>query len=83
MLFRSWRGLNDNQLLRRYERERKNALAPVAIACDGLQRLFAHPNAALATLRNWGFASLERCPQLNNFLIDKASGNDNPFELMH
>ncbi len=78
-----WRGLNDNQLLRRYERERKNALAPVAIACDGLQRLFAHPNAALATLRNWGFASLERWPQLKNFLIDKASGNDNPFELMH
>ena len=76
-----WRGLNDNHLLRRYERERKNALAPVALACDELQRLFAHPNATLATLRNWGFASLERWPKMKNFLIERASSDHNPFEL--
>ncbi len=76
-----WRGLNDTHALRRYERERKNALAPVAFACDGLQRLFAHPSTALASLRNWGFASLERWPRVKDLLIERASSDHNPFEL--
>jgi ubiquinone biosynthesis UbiH/UbiF/VisC/COQ6 family hydroxylase len=75
-----WRGLNDRHLLRRYERERKNALRHVALACDGLQRLFAHPSPALASFRNWGFASLERWSAMKNFLIERASSDQNPFE---
>jgi 2-polyprenyl-6-methoxyphenol hydroxylase-like FAD-dependent oxidoreductase len=77
-----WRGLNDPHTLRRYERERKNAIAPVAFACDALQRLFAHPNTALASFRNWGFSSLERWPRMKNFLIERASSDHNPFELV-
>lgn len=49
-----WRSVGDRHFLRRYERARKANMAPTWAACDGLQRLFAHPNASVQALRNWG-----------------------------
>ena len=49
-----WRSVGDRYFLRRYERARKANMAPTWAACDGLQRLFAHPDASVQALRNWG-----------------------------
>jgi 2-polyprenyl-6-methoxyphenol hydroxylase-like FAD-dependent oxidoreductase len=38
-----WRSPADLKLLRQYERERKASLAPMGLAMDGLQQLFARP----------------------------------------
>lgn len=49
-----WRSPGDIKLLRQYERERKASLAPMGLAMDGLQQLFAPPRSALHRCCNWG-----------------------------
>lgn len=71
-----WRSVADLRLLRRYERERKAALLPMALATDGLQQLFARQEGPVQTLRNWGMKGFELSGPLKNFVARQAMGMD-------
>jgi 2-polyprenyl-6-methoxyphenol hydroxylase-like FAD-dependent oxidoreductase len=55
-----WRSVGDRSFMRRYERARKADMVPTWLACDGLQRLFAHPHPSMQALRNWGMNGFNR-----------------------
>jgi 2-polyprenyl-6-methoxyphenol hydroxylase-like FAD-dependent oxidoreductase len=67
-----WRSIDDRFLLRRYERARKAGLQATWLACDSLQRLFNHPNAAVQTLRNWGLNSFNQFAPLKQWTVQQA-----------
>ena len=69
-----WRSVGDPRLLRRYERSRKAGLVPMRAATDGLQRLFAHDNDTVKTLRNWGLRGFERSGPLKTWAVRQAMG---------
>ncbi|MPS92636.1 MAG: ubiquinone biosynthesis protein UbiH [Comamonas sp.] len=69
-----WRSPADLKLLRRYERERKAALAPMGLAMDGLQQLFARPEVPVQMLRNWGMKGFERSGPLKAWMARQAMG---------
>lgn len=62
----------DYQLLRRYERARKEDILAMELATDSLQRLFNNSNPTLARLRNLGFGITDHLPLLKNRLIQHA-----------
>ena len=67
-----WRDVDDIFFLRRYERERKAGLLPTWLACDGLQRLFSHPNTIAQYLRNWGMNSFNQLSHLKQWTVHQA-----------
>ena len=67
-----WRGVDDVHLLRRYERARKADMQGVWLACDGLQRLFNHPNTLVQQLRNWGMNSFNQLSPLKQLTVQQA-----------
>ena len=67
-----WRSAGDRHLLRRYERARKANMLPTWLACDSLQRLFAHPNASVQTLRNWGMSGFDSLAPLKRWTMQQA-----------
>ncbi len=67
-----WRSAGDRYFLRRYERARKADMMPTWLACDGLQRLFAHPNASVQSLRNWGMKSFDGLAHLKRWTMQQA-----------
>jgi 2-polyprenyl-6-methoxyphenol hydroxylase-like FAD-dependent oxidoreductase len=67
-----WRSAGDRYFLRRYERARKADMLPTWLACDGLQRLFAHPNASVQSLRNWGMKSFDGLAHLKRWTMQQA-----------
>jgi 2-polyprenyl-6-methoxyphenol hydroxylase-like FAD-dependent oxidoreductase len=67
-----WRTLNDRHLLRRYERTRKADMQATWLACDGLQRLFSHPNASVQAVRNWGLSAFDRCGPVKHWTLKHA-----------
>jgi 2-polyprenyl-6-methoxyphenol hydroxylase-like FAD-dependent oxidoreductase len=67
-----WRSLSDRHLLRRYERSRKADMLPTWLACDGLQRLFSHPNPTVQSLRNWGLSSFDRLGAVKRWTMQNA-----------
>jgi 2-polyprenyl-6-methoxyphenol hydroxylase-like FAD-dependent oxidoreductase len=67
-----WRALNDRQPLRRYERTRKADMQATWLACDGLQRLFSHPNASVQSVRNWGLSAFDRCGPVKHWTLKHA-----------
>ena len=69
-----WRSVADLRLLRRYERERKAALATMGLATDGLQQLFSRTDAPWQTLRNLGMKGFERSGPLKAFITRRAMG---------
>jgi len=70
----AWRSVADLRLLRRYERERKAALVPMRWTTDGLQQLFARPEAPWQALRNWGMKGFELSGPLKDFVARQAMG---------
>lgn len=64
----------DYFLLRRYERARREDIATMRLATDGLQRLFNNDDARLARLRNLGLRLANRQPRLKNLLVRHAVG---------
>ncbi|MEG3063557.1 MAG: FAD-dependent monooxygenase [Comamonas sp.] len=70
----AWRSTGDNRLLRRYERERKAALAPMGLAMDGLQQLFTRREAPLQALRNWGMKGFEHSGPIKAWMARQAMG---------
>lgn len=68
----AWRGLGDELLLRRYERERAGATAAMAWVTDGLLQLFAQPQPLLRELRNRGMTLLNHLPPVKRLLTARA-----------
>lgn len=64
----------DAQLLARYERWRGLDAFMVALATDGLTRLFAVPGEAASAVRRIGMAGVERMPPLKRWFMDEARG---------
>lgn len=64
----------DAQLLARYERWRGLDSFMVALATDGLTRLFGVPGATASAVRRAGMAAVERMPPLKRFFMDEARG---------
>lgn len=69
-----WRGLGDEKLLRRYERQRKADVAAMGVVTDSLHGLFAHTDARLQALRNWGLAGFARSGPLKTWVMRQAMG---------
>ena len=63
----------DRQLLRRYERARREDIAAMELGTDGLQKLFAARPVWVSGVRNSGMAAVDRLPFLKNLLIRHAA----------
>jgi 2-octaprenyl-6-methoxyphenol hydroxylase len=64
----------DAQLLARYERWRGLDAFMVALATDGLTRLFGIPGSAASAVRRLGMAGVQRLPPLKRWFMDEARG---------
>ena len=67
-----WRSVGDRYFLRRYERARKAHMLPTWAACDGLQRLFAHPHVSVQALRNWGMNGFNNLSAIKRWTMQQA-----------
>ncbi|MFA9200124.1 MAG: UbiH/UbiF/VisC/COQ6 family ubiquinone biosynthesis hydroxylase [Cypionkella sp.] len=64
----------DAQLLARYERWRGLDAFSVALATDGLTRLFGVPGRAASAVRRLGMAGVQRLEPLKHWFMDEARG---------
>lgn len=64
----------DAELLKRYETWRGLDSFMVALATDGLTRLFGVPGKAASAVRRLGMAAVQRTPMLKSFFMDEARG---------
>jgi len=64
----------DAQLLKRYENWRGLDSFMVALATDGLTRLFGVPGTAASAVRRLGMSAVQRTPALKGFFMDEARG---------
>jgi 2-polyprenylphenol 6-hydroxylase len=64
----------EHRLLRRYERARREDIAAMTAATDGLQRLFGADSRALSWLRNRGLSLVDRSAQVKRLLVAHALG---------
>ena len=66
--------LGDAALLARYQRWRGFDNMLVALATDGLNRLFGVPGGAASAIRRAGLGAVQRTPILKRFFMDQARG---------
>jgi len=64
----------DAQLLAKYEKWRGLDSFMVALATDGLTRLFGIPGKSASAIRRFGMAGVQRAPVLKNWFMDEARG---------
>lgn len=64
----------DAQLLARYEHWRGLDAFMVALATDGLTRLFGIPGRTASAVRRFGMAGVQRVPALKHWFMDEARG---------
>ncbi|MET0179159.1 MAG: FAD-dependent monooxygenase [Novosphingobium sp.] len=64
----------DAQILARYERWRATDGLMVAMATDGLTRLFGVPGRGASLVRRIGMAGVQRLPMLKRWFMDEARG---------
>lgn len=64
----------DPQLLKRYETWRGLDSFMVALATDGLTRLFGVPGKTASAVRRLGMSAVQRTPALKTFFMDEARG---------
>lgn len=64
----------DAQLLARYERWRGLDSFMVALATDGLTRLFGIPGRVPSAIRRFGMGVVQRTPALKHWFMDEARG---------
>lgn len=69
-----WRGVDDEKLLRRYERSRKAEVLTMGATMDGLQQLFSRDDANWQALRNWGMKGFERSGLIKQWVARQAMG---------
>lgn len=70
----TFRDFGDPILLRRYQRSRREDIASLTLATDGLQRLFAMPGAFAKGLRNMGMSVVGSQPLIKRWLVAHALG---------
>ena len=58
----------------KYERWRRLDSFMVALATDGLTRLFGIPGKTASATRRFGMAGVQRIPVLKNWFMDEARG---------
>jgi len=63
----------DRLVLRRFERSRAEAILAMRFATSGLHGLFASPNPAVATFRNFGLNLTDRLPVLKTLIARAAA----------
>ncbi len=61
-------------VLKRYEAWRRPDNVSVALATDGLNRLFSNDNPALRAVRDLGLGVVDRLPPLKDFFMSEAAG---------
>lgn len=66
--------LGDAALLARYQRWRGLDNMLVALATDGLTRLFGVPGKGASLIRRAGLGAVQRTPMLKNFFMEQARG---------
>ncbi len=66
--------LGDPEVLKRYETWRGLDSFMVALATDGLTRLFGVPGGAASAVRRLGMAAVQRTPVLKDFFMNEARG---------
>jgi len=66
----------DAQLLARYERWRGLDTFMVALATDGLTRLFGVPGKLPSAIRRLGMGAVQRTPALKRWFMDEARGTN-------
>ncbi|WP_448662726.1 UbiH/UbiF/VisC/COQ6 family ubiquinone biosynthesis hydroxylase [Sphingomonas sp. CJ20] len=66
--------LGDPQLLARYQRWRGLDTFSVALATDGLTRLFGIPGKTAASVRRFGLSAVDRIPPLKRMFMAEARG---------
>jgi 2-octaprenyl-6-methoxyphenol hydroxylase len=64
----------DAQLMARYQRWRGLDALSVAVAMDGLVRLFDVPGRAVSAVRRFGLGAVQRMPSLKNRFMAEARG---------
>ncbi|MEP6971492.1 MAG: FAD-dependent monooxygenase, partial [Betaproteobacteria bacterium] len=69
-----WRGVDDEKMLRRYERARKADVAIMATATDGLQQLFGRAGGGWESVRNWGLRGFDASGLLKTWVARQAMG---------
>ena len=69
-----WRNVDDEKLLRRYERSRKTEVLAMAATINGLQRLFSQQGGLWQTARNWGMNGFEHSGLVKQWVARQAMG---------
>ena len=70
-----WRKVDDERLLRRYERSRKAEVLLMDATMDGLQNLFSRGGAGLQAVRNWGMIGFEHSGPIKQWVARLAMGS--------
>ena len=70
-----WRKVDDERLLRRYERSRKAEVLLMDATMDGLQNLFSRGGAGLQAVRNWGMIGFEHSGPIKQWVARRAMGS--------
>lgn len=69
-----WRPVNDNKLLRQYQRTRRAEVSATALAMDSLQQLFSSTSPTWQVLRNWGMNGFDRSSLAKQWAARNAMG---------
>lgn len=67
-----WRAVNDEKLLRPYERARKAAFAKVGGTCDAIFHMYMGTSSALRVARNWGMGAVNAVGPVKRWLVGQA-----------
>lgn len=67
----TYQTINDGQLLRQYERERKVDVSKMVLLTDGLYQLFNNQSTTVKKVRRWGFEATKR-QYLKDLLVKQA-----------
>jgi 2-octaprenyl-6-methoxyphenol hydroxylase len=74
--------LGDRQLLDRYQRWRSLDSLMVAMATDGLTRIYGIPGSAASAVRRVGMGIIDRVAPLKNRLMAEARGTSGDLPLL-
>lgn len=72
----------DAELLKRYESWRSLDTLMVAMATDGLTRLFGIPGKTASRIRRFGMTAVDRIPPLKRRFVDEARGSSGKLPLL-
>jgi 2-octaprenyl-6-methoxyphenol hydroxylase len=74
--------LGDRQLLDRYQRWRSLDSLMVAMATDGLTRIYGIPGRTASAIRRFGMGVIDRVRPLSNQLMSEARGTSGDLPLL-